>query len=103
MGRKVILSGTARSRLSDKIIARKSLDVKNHQHQPIGKLDSISNNSGTLTVVFVLNEGAVNPRGKFLLGLRKQGRHVSFALRAAALRPADESPQTYPGMLGEFL
>lgn len=102
-GRKVILSGTSRSRLSDKVIARRSLEVKNLQRQPIGKLDSITNDGGALTVVFILNEGAINPGGKFLLGLRRQGLHVSFALSAAGLRPEDESPQAYPGLLGEEL
>lgn len=100
-GRKVTLSGTARSRLSDKIIARRSLVVKNLQKHPIGKLDSITNDNGALTVVFVLNECAVNPGGKFLLGLKREGIHVSFALSAAALRTEDESPQAYVGMLGE--
>jgi hypothetical protein len=102
-GRKVTLSGRAKSRLSDKIIARRSLDVQNLQRQPIGKLESIINDSGALRVVFVLNDGAVNPGGKFLLGLMPQGIHVSVALRAAALRPEDESPQAFPGMLGEDL
>lgn len=46
---------------------------------------------------------------KFLLGLRQQGLHVSYALSAAAPRPGDESSQArpssraYPGMLGEQL
>jgi hypothetical protein len=102
-GRKVTLSGIAKSRLSDNIIARRSLDVQNLQRQPIGKLESITNDSGALTVVFVLNDGAINPGGKFLLGLMRQGIHISVALSAAELRPEDESPQAFPGMLGEEL
>ncbi|MDO5866990.1 MULTISPECIES: hypothetical protein [Paenarthrobacter] len=100
-GRKVTLSGTARSRLSDKIIARKSLVVKDLRRQPIGKLESITNDNGALTVVFVLDEGRVNSERKFLLGLKRQGLYVSFALSAAAGRLEDESPQEWPGMLGE--
>ena len=64
-GRKVTLAGNARTRLSDKIIARKSVDVKDLQGKPIGRLDTITNDSGALTVAFVLNEGAVNPGGSF--------------------------------------
>jgi hypothetical protein len=102
-GRRVTLSGTARSRLGDKIIARTSLDVKNLQNRPIGKLDSITQDSGALTVVFVLNDGAVNPGGKFLLGLTGRGNHLPIVLSAAALRQEDESPQAFPKMLGEDL
>lgn len=100
-GQKVTLLGNARTRLSNRIIARRSIDVMNLQRQPIGKLDSITNDSGALTVVFVLNDGAVNSNGKFLLGLTRQGKHVSVALSAAELRPEDESAQALPGMLGE--
>jgi hypothetical protein len=107
-GRKVTLAGNARTRLSDKIIARKSVDVKDLQGKPIGKLDTITNDSGALTVAFVLNEGSVNPGGKFLLGLKREGIHVAYALSAAERRPGDElprpedqSPRAYVGMLGE--
>lgn len=109
VGRRVTLTGTARARLSDKIIVRKSVDVKDLQNRAIGKIDSIRNDGGSLTVVFLLNDGASNPGGKFLLGLRRQGLHVSYALSAADPRPGDESAATYPssraypGMLGEQL
>lgn len=62
--------------------ARRTLDVKNFENQPIGKLDSITYDGGLLTVVFLLIEGAVNPGGKFLLDLRRQGLHVPFVLYA---------------------
>lgn len=107
-GRKVTLVGNARTRLSDKIIARKSVDVRDRQGNPIGKFDTITNDSGALTVVFVLTEGAVNPGGKFLLGVKREGIHVAYALSAAAGRPGDDLPRTaeesqraYVGMLGE--
>ncbi|WPU08950.1 hypothetical protein [Pseudarthrobacter oxydans] len=106
-GRKVTLAGKARTRLSDKFIARKYVDVKDLQGKPIGKFDSITNDSGALTVVFVLNEGTAKPGGKFLLGLKHEGIHVAYALSAAELRPGDElprpdkSPRAYVGMLGE--
>lgn len=107
-GRKVTLAGTARTRLSNKIIVRKSVDVKNLERKPIGKFDTITNDGGALTVVFVLNEGSVNPGGKFLLGLKREGIHVAYALAAAESRPGDELPgsedepaQAYVGMLGE--
>jgi hypothetical protein len=70
-GRKVTLVGNARTFLSDKIIARKSVDVKDLQGKPIGKFDTITNDNGLLTVVFMLNEGTVDPDGKFLLGLKR--------------------------------
>lgn len=94
-------------RLSDKIIARKSVDVKDLKGKPIGKFDTITNDNGALTVVFVLNEGTVNPGGKFLLGLKHEGIHVAYALSAAEHRPDDELPnpeesqRAYVGMLGE--
>lgn len=106
-GKKVTLVGNARTPLSDKIIARKSVDVKDPQGKPIGKFDTITNDNGALTVVFILNEGAVNPGGKFLLGLKREGIHVAYALSAAERRPGDEFPPTdkpsqgYVGMLGE--
>lgn len=108
-GRKVTLAGNAKIRLSDKIIARrKSVDVKDLQGNPIGKFDTITNDSGALTVVFVLNEGSVNPGGKFLLGLKHEGIHVAYALAAAesragdeVTRPENQSPRAYVGMLGE--
>lgn len=102
VGRRVTLTGIAKARLSDKIIARKSLDVKDLDNRPIGKIDSIRNDSGALTVVFLLNDGASNPGGKFLLGLRRQGIHVTYALSAGAPRPEDETRRAYPGMLGEL-
>lgn len=106
-GRRVTLVGNARIRLSDKIIARKSVDVKDLQGKPIGKFDTITNDNGALTVVFMLDEGAVNPGGKFLLGLKREGIHVAYALSAAERRPGDElpspdePPRVYVGMLGE--
>ena len=107
-GRKVTLVGNARTRLSDKIIARKFVDVKDLQGKPIGKFDTITNDNGALTVVFMLNEGAVNPGGKFLLGLKREGMYVAYALSAAERRPGDElprrpdePPRAYVGMLGE--
>jgi hypothetical protein len=100
-GRRVTLTGTARSRLSEKIIARRSTQVKNLQKHVIGELQSIKNDGGALTVQFVLNEGAVNPGGKFLLGLHRKGLHVGFYLSAVAPGPEDGLPQAYPGMLGE--
>lgn len=55
----------------------------------------------------MLDEGVVNPGGKFLLGLKREGFHVAYALSAAERRPGDElparmkSPRVYVGMLGE--
>jgi hypothetical protein len=106
-GKKVTLVGNARTRLSNKIIARKSVDVRDLQRKPIGKFDTITNDNGVLTVVFVLNEGIENPLGKFLLGLKREGIHVAYALSAAESRPdelpgtEDEPVQAYVGMLGE--
>jgi hypothetical protein len=106
-GRKVILAGNARTRLSDKIIARKSVDVKDLNGKPIGKFDTITNDNGALTVTFLLNESTASPDGKFLLGLKREGIHVAYALSAAERRPGDElpnaeeSPRAYVGMLGE--
>lgn len=106
-GRKVTLAGNVRTRLSDKIIARKSVDVKDLQGKPIGKFDAITNDNGALTVVFMLNEGTAYVGGKFLLGLKREGIHVAYALSAAERRPGDElpnpeeSPGAYVGMLGE--
>jgi len=106
-GRKVTLAGKARTRLSDKIIARKSVDVKDLQGKPIGKFDTITNDNGALAVVFMLNECAAYQQGKFLLGLKREGIHVAYALSAAERRPGDELPnpqessKAYVGMLGE--
>ncbi|QTG82077.1 hypothetical protein [Arthrobacter crystallopoietes] len=56
----------------------------------------------------MLNDGAVNPGGKFLLGLKREGIHVAYALSAAERRlgdelsrQEDELPRAYVGMLGE--
>jgi hypothetical protein len=62
---KVTFAGTARSRFSDKIIVRRSLNVKNLQHQPIGKVHSITNESGALTVVFDLTRMPPTPAESF--------------------------------------
>lgn len=58
--RKVTLAGKARTRVSDEIIARKSVAVKDLQRKPIGKFDTITNDNGVLTVIFVLREGIEN-------------------------------------------
>ncbi|MFJ5978412.1 hypothetical protein [Pseudarthrobacter oxydans] len=106
-GMKVTLAGNARTRLSDKIIARKSVDVKDLDGKPIGKFDTITNDKGALTVVFILDEGTVDPDEKFLLGLKREGIHVAYALSAAERREDDKLPRldepsrAYVGMLGE--
>lgn len=106
-GRKITLAGKARARLSDKIIARKSVDVKDLNGKPVGKFDTITNDNGALTVTFMLNEGTESLDSKYLLGLKREGIHVAYALSAAEGRPGDEllneekSPGAYVGMLGE--
>jgi len=81
--------------------------VKDLQGKPIGKFGTITNDDAALTVVFMLNEGTVNPGGKFLLGLKREGIHVAYALSAAERRTGDELPhpekshRAYVGMLGE--
>jgi hypothetical protein len=55
----------------------------------------------------MLTQGTVNPSDKFLLGLKREGIHVAYALSAAERRPGDELPhpeelpRAYVGMLGE--
>lgn len=49
-GRKITLAGNARARLSDKIIARKSVDVKDLNGKPVGKFDTITNDNGALDI-----------------------------------------------------
>lgn len=102
-GRKVVLVGTSQHRLSDKIVVRRTLEVTNLQKQPIGRLESISKEGRTLTVVFALTDGAVTPGDKFLLGLARRGAHVSVVLSAAMPHVGDISSRSYPGLLGEDL
>jgi hypothetical protein len=59
---KVTLSGDARTRLSDKIIARKSVDVKDLQGKPIGNFDTITNDNGALTVGLHAHSGHSKPK-----------------------------------------
>lgn len=100
-GRRVILTGTARTRLSNTITAPQSVRATDLQGEPIGRLESITNDGGSLKVSFILDPDASDPDSKFLLGLLRQGRHVCRYLSAAEPRAEDAPPQEYPGMLGE--
>jgi hypothetical protein len=49
-GLKVTLAGNAKSRLSEKILALRSVDVTNRRRDAIGKIENITNDNGALSV-----------------------------------------------------
>jgi hypothetical protein len=54
-GDRVVLTGTARARLTDTVGAPQSVHVEDLKGEPIGRLESITNEGGSLTVSFILD------------------------------------------------
>ncbi|MGK3708628.1 hypothetical protein [Arthrobacter sp. IK3] len=107
-GKQLTLKGEARTKLTDQITAPGKLDVVDRRRKTVGKINSVFNDRGELTVLVILADPEVQLGSKFLLGLARRGRHVVKSLYEAADLPGDKVPvekrQTrFVGMLGEDL
>ena len=102
-GTRLILKGESRTKLSETILAPAKVEVMDRAGNPVGKIRTITNNDGELTVIVKLNDPGVAIGPKFLLGLGRRGLHAAMRLYEAGDSPKAELSQPYVGMRGEEL